>query len=126
MAPGVRVNRKILISPGYGAGWSTWNSQAPQLAEDAELVRLVEAGEHAGPILYKSEDDVVQRGDRGASDAFYDRACAVMRDADCEDASPYCGGVGGLIVVEGEGPYRVNEYDGSESIEWLNTIGGFR
>ena len=33
---------KLLISPGYGAGWSTWN--LPAMATDKDLIELFEKG----------------------------------------------------------------------------------
>jgi len=33
----------ILYSPGYGAGWSTWNK--PEMAWDSRLILAYEAGE---------------------------------------------------------------------------------
>ena len=35
-----------------------------------------------------------------------------------EDTDPYLGGAHDLIVVEVTGPFRVTEYDGSESIRY--------
>ena len=34
----------VLISPGYGAGWSTWNNHIPQILWDPTLVQMVEEG----------------------------------------------------------------------------------
>lgn len=36
----------VLYSPGYGAGWYTWNSDYPQLLFHKDLVELVLAGKH--------------------------------------------------------------------------------
>ena len=36
---------KVVYSPGYGAGWSTWNSEyAKELATNKEIVKMVEEG----------------------------------------------------------------------------------
>ena len=32
----------VLISPGYGAGWYTWNSNLPGLVFNPTLVEMVE------------------------------------------------------------------------------------
>ena len=32
----------VLYSPGYGAGWSTWNTKYPEILFDPALVELVE------------------------------------------------------------------------------------
>ena len=34
----------VLISPGYGAGWSTWNNHTPQILWDPTIVKMVEEG----------------------------------------------------------------------------------
>lgn len=89
---------KVLISPGYGAGWSTWNS--PEVAIDKDLIELFEYG------CTKEEmaDACVERGYVD----FY--------------GTVYMGGFDDLIIVEiPQGSYfRICEYDGSESIEILN------
>ena len=33
---------KVLVSPGYGAGWSTWNSDSINLAVDKRIVDFFE------------------------------------------------------------------------------------
>ena len=32
----------VLYSPGFGAGWSTWNKEVPELVFDPAIVKLVE------------------------------------------------------------------------------------
>ena len=32
----------VLYSPGFGAGWSTWNQEVPELLFDPAIVRFVE------------------------------------------------------------------------------------
>lgn len=39
----------VLYSPGYGAGWSTWNTSIPALVFDPDVVAWVEAGK-VGPL----------------------------------------------------------------------------
>ena len=82
----------VVYSPGFGAGWSTWNPESvrAQLCMDAELVEAVLAGE-----LYKAEA----------------RALELYPDV-------YLGGSSELTVgwiPVGE-RFLVMEYDGSESI----------
>ena len=88
----------VLISPEYGAGWSTWsdNELAERLIFDPTLVQMVLDGRHKeineefiNELFNLSEDDYV-----------------------------YCGGVSDLRVEwldEGENFY-IDEYDGYESI----------
>lgn len=32
----------VLFSPGFGAGWSTWNQEFPEIIFDPAIVKLVE------------------------------------------------------------------------------------
>lgn len=94
------MTRKVLISPDFGAGWSTWvsNGSKEQIEFclfDEALIAAVEAGS--------------------------DRALAL---ADFElrfkekfgDVHPYFNGGHSLVVVEVDGQFIVEEYDGAESI----------
>lgn len=38
----------ILYSPGFGAGWYTWNTEHPDCIFNPKLVALVESGDHFG------------------------------------------------------------------------------
>lgn len=81
---------KVLISPGYGAGWSTWEDNG--LATD---VRIIDAFE------------------RGISKEEMHKLCADLGYGDV-----YMGGFINLTIVEipaGE-LFRIHEYDGYESI----------
>jgi len=86
----------VLYSPGYGAGWSTWNDDKYRefLLHDEKLVDLVETNQK-----YKIEEYV-------------------------ESVFPgeyiYCGGADQLRVewVYPGTQFRVEEYDGSEHIEF--------
>lgn len=88
---------KVLISPGYGAGWSTWND--PRMAFDERLVRAFECG--------ISEEDM--------KDLCME--CGYGSDMYCE-APPYMGGFDDLKVVEIPSGtwFRIAEYDGNEYI----------
>jgi hypothetical protein len=99
---GDRDTRKVLVSPGFGAGWSTWSrgETGELMTEFAPIIAALEAGE----TLTESHPAVV----------------ALV--SECEERfgdSPYLGGLVGLRVETVTGPYRVTEYDGSESIETL-------
>ena len=82
---------KVLISPGYGAGWSTWNYR--EMATDKDLIELFE---------------------KGCTKAEMATLCV---EKGYED--PYMGGFDQLAVAEVPSGvlWRVDEYDGSESIE---------
>lgn len=82
----------VLYSPGFGAGWSTWNPTFPECIFDPEIVRMIE-----------NETDryeIVRFVEQKYGDEFY------------------AGGVEDLIIVylpEGT-EFVINEYDGSESV----------
>lgn len=86
----------VLVSYGYGAGWSTWGGDnADLMLYDVELVQAVLAGKT------KTE---------------------LKEIADERYPNDYTGGVDGLTVewVRQGTRFRINEYDGSESLEQLN------
>lgn len=107
--------RKVLVSPGFGAGWSSWNTEhGKALAEDECLIALVEAGRHEGRI---KDDRGPEYDYHECSQEFHDRALEVARaNGAKDDWHPYYGGVTDLVVREVSGRYRINEYDGSESL----------
>lgn len=80
----------VLYSPGYGAGWSTWNTDHPDCLFDPEVVAWVEGGK---------KDRIPDLEDR-YGEYFYD------------------GGIGDLRIawIEEGTLFRVEEYDGHESI----------
>lgn len=90
---------KVLISPGYGSGWSTWND--PRMAFDG---RLIEAFE------------------RGISKEDMKALCVECGYVDPYGYAPYMGGFNNLIVVEVPSGtmFRIREYDGYESVEMLD------
>jgi len=83
---------KVLISPGFGAGWSTWNYGIPELLFDPVIVSMVEDGTSFETI-----------------------------EAYCIAKYPsgYFGGIADLEVrlIKTGTEFIVHEYDGSESIQ---------
>lgn len=83
---------KVLVSPGFGAGWSTWNYNIPELLFDPVIVSMVEDGTSFETI-----------------------------EAYCNAKYPtgYFGGVADLEVrlIKTGTEFIVHEYDGSESIQ---------
>ena len=83
---------KVLISPGFGAGWSTWNYDIPELLFDPVIVSMVEDGTSFKTI-----------------------------EAYCTAKYPtgYFGGSADLEVrlIKTGTEFIVHEYDGSESIQ---------
>ena len=87
---------KVLISPSYGAGWSTWND--PMMALDERLIRAFECG--------ISQEDM-------------QALCLACGYDDGYGHAPYMGGFGSLKVVEVPSGawFKIKEYDGSEYLE---------
>ena len=86
----------VMISPGFGAGWSTWNSDCRDtLLFDAEIAQAVIDGDKAKAAQLAMEK------------------CPGL----------YTGGAGGLMVewIDKGSVFEVEEYKGSES---LHIIGG--
>ena len=85
----------VLISPGFGAGWSTWNREQLDMLFDAGLADLVLKGDPEQILAY---------------------ATVKWPDA-------YLGGLEDLTVVwvEQGQLIKINEYDGRESIEYRDS-----
>lgn len=81
----------VLYSPGFGAGWYTWNQECPEILFDPAIVKMVE----------KDQWDKL-------------RTYVALKYPDI-----YAGGMDGLKVewIPEGALFKVNEYDGSESIE---------
>lgn len=82
----------VLISYGYGAGFSTWNS-IEGIEFEPHVIQMIEEG--------KSEEDIISY-----LEGVYPEA--------------YWGGVEGLNVIwlkQGT-EFKITEYDGTESIEF--------
>ena len=82
----------VLYSPGFGAGWSTWNVNFPQCLFDPEVVRMIEKEDSAYDIESFAESKY--------GEDFYGGGAEDLRI---------------LWLAEGT-EFIVNEYDGSESI----------
>jgi hypothetical protein len=83
---------KVLVSPGFGAGWSTWNYNIPELLFDPVIVSMVEDGTSFETI-----------------------------EAYCNAKYPvgYFGGVADLevVLVKTGSDFIIHEYDGSETLQ---------
>ena len=89
---------KVLISRGYGAGWSTWND--PRMAFDERLIRAFECG--------ITQEDMKE-------------LCVECGYVDVNGDPPYMGGFKQLEVVDIPSGvlFQIMEYDGSEYIEYF-------
>ena len=90
--------KKFLISPGYGAGWSTWNTEYTEfLLFDKGLIELAESEASTGEV-----------------DKYIKTKLG-------KNVYVYTGGWYNIKIVEVEDnvKIRVSEYDGNESYETL-------
>jgi hypothetical protein len=82
----------VLISTGWGAGWSTWNTESPEMLFDPTLVQMVEDDADMSELVAYAEK---------------------------QWPNAYHGGLDELVVlwIEQGTEFRVTEYDGAESIQ---------
>jgi hypothetical protein len=91
----------VLISVGFGAGWSSWNREIPELVFDPDVVGMVLSDQRSkiGPFVESKYPDVY------VSTLGADQLTVVWVDQGTE--------------------FQIDEYDGSESIrfkekqEWI-------
>lgn len=86
----------VIFSPGFGAGWYSWNTESQQLLFSPKLVEMVEQG----------------RNDEIDEDW-------VKENLGIENV--YCGGAGDLKIrwLPIGTAFEVDEYDGSESLRTI-------
>ena len=91
--------RKILYSPGYGAGWSSWNSGevAKYMLTYQPIIEHIEADK--GPVPPALLDQL----QRECAEKFGDGYVCVL-------------GADQLKIWTGTGPVKIEEYDGNESV----------
>lgn len=104
----IRNNKvAVLYSPGFGAGWYTWNSDCKEILFDPEVVEWVLNGKDDS----LTEDYIESKYGSSSTLGFY---AGGMRDLEVAWIP-----VGKKFIIQ--------EYDGSESIkteediEWLTT-----
>jgi hypothetical protein len=112
--------RKILYSPGYGAGWTSWHSGTKEelkfMLEYEPFIKAIE-----GMDLSSKEKEKVFAEDGELVQQF-------LKDWESTfpgKRPPYLGGLDDLAVKEVYGPVRINEYDGYESVEEQNDFDGW-
>ena len=81
----------VLYSPGFGAGWSTWNQEVPEIIFDPAIVKFVENDQMAELNTYVK----------------------------LKYPGLYTGGMKDLAIawVPVGSLFKINEYDGGESVE---------
>lgn len=133
--------KAVLISPGFGAGWSSWEGGDDErrafLLSHNGLISALLAGEDLGlSERYVSPDDF-QNGDEFDAVGY---ARAHVREGSPLDRFlldwverfgpsdlPYLGGARDLQVqlVDDHAVFRIHEYDGSESVELRDELSWF-
>ena len=89
----------VVYSPGYGAGWSTWNpDHAELLLFDSEIAQAVIDGDTA-----RAAEIATAKTEAAGSEAY-------TGGADQLQVAWFCKGT----------RFRIDEYDGSESIVLLD------
>lgn len=117
--------RKILYSPGFGAGWTTWQSNRDLAKFMLEYAPLIDAIERNEPGI-RVEPTIVRDAQPPVGivlGAYVFDAChpvIVQFARECLEKFgevPYMGGLDGLTVATVSGRVRLHEYDGSERYE---------
>ena len=102
----------VLYSPGYGAGWSTWGEK--ELAYDRRVVEFWLEHKDDKEFMNNISRTFDSDESRATEDIFqkwgYDHV--------------YFGGFKNIVLewVEKGVPFKINEYDGWESIEFCDDV----
>lgn len=106
--------RKILYSPGYGGGWSSWHQMPPKFA--CEYQPIIDA-------LEKGEELVLNKDATKWKLELEDYHPAVRQYVqDCKEkynVTPYLGGIEDLCIFTcgDDELVKIREYDGAERVE---------
>ncbi len=96
--------RKILYSPGFGAGWTTWNSEYADIMIDWP------------PIVAALENNETLTEDHSAVASMLDACKLKAMGTKGYFSEPYLGGMSDLRIYETKGRVHIEEYDGSERV----------
>ena len=112
--------RKILVSPDFGAGWSTWmDGEVREFALTYQpIIDWLEAGNRFSRQEYDPKFDPRKEYEGEAGELLW-KFKQEAEEKFGTDVHLYFGGARGLCVYEvPEGAkFRIHEYDGSESVE---------
>lgn len=117
------MEREILYSPGFGAGWTSWNHEDKLqdfMAEYRPIIKFLqeggEFGRDDGDIYgYTSHGKLVIKED--AHPLLKQLYQDAVDQGLIKDGEYICMlGARDLEVTTVYGPYRIDEYDGSESV----------
>ena len=100
----------ILVSPGYGAGWSTWNQK--ELAYDKRVVDYW--------LAHKDDEDFMANVDSFSENDDKEEVAAFFESLGYH--SVYLGGFNQIVMryVKPGVKWKISEYDGWESLETEN------
>lgn len=120
--------KRVLYSPGFGAGWLSWScgisvEQREFMAHHPRLIEAVDAG-WRGDLSYEYRIDYddgskFENAVHGLSQAAVDALGAFVdewRERWDGESLPYLGGADNLATATVSGPYRVEDYDGNETV----------
>ena len=104
----------VLVSYGYGAGWSTWTSMKPHDGEFVEF--LFDNG-----FINKNKYGDLCVGFKTSDIEKIKLKCKEL----CGEDYIYLGGLYGSIIewIKEGVSFKIKEYDGSESIEYRGSSG---
>lgn len=107
--------RKILISPSYGAGWSTWHGNREVAKFALTYQPIIDFIEGGGKF---SRDVGRFGGDEADNHPLLVQLTDDIKAKFGEDETFYVGGACDLevVTVEAGQAFRINEYDGYETL----------
>ena len=109
----------VLVSAGYGAGWSTWNSYKGEGELDLALDHRIIEWLLANAKVTTYEDSNIDWDIEDVDEAALKEYCESIGYHDV-----YCGGADGLCIewYRKGTLIRIEEYDGYESVITGNTL----
>ena len=102
---------EILISPGFGAGWSTWNDNSISLAVDK---RIIDYFKKNGTGVEKTNRLSKEFGNQ--SEEFRNQLKEFLKSIGYNNV--YTGGWEDIVIetIKPNCKFRIDEYDGSEEL----------
>jgi len=97
------MSKKILYSPGYGAGWSTWQYSIPTKFA-CEYQPIIEALENRKEL--HEEHEIIKQYKKDCEEKFDEDCVCVLGASDLK-----------IYEVPDGDQYQITEYDGNESVK---------